>query len=78
MKIIVILTLLLPLTVPSQTEPELTTVDSVDLVRYLGVWYEMAQIPNRFQKKCVKNTTAEYSLKENREIKVLNRCTDIE
>jgi len=77
MKTILIITLLLPLTVLSQTESETepVTVDSVDLERYLGVWYEIAQIPNPFQKKCVKNTTAEYSLKENGKIRVVNQCT---
>jgi len=78
MKTIVLLTLLIPLTAFSrtETETELTTVDSVDLERYLGVWYEVAQIPNRFQKQCVKNTTAEYSLKEKGKIRVVNRCTN--
>jgi apolipoprotein D and lipocalin family protein len=28
------------------------TVDSVDLPRYTGLWYEIARLPNRFQRKC--------------------------
>jgi apolipoprotein D and lipocalin family protein len=44
-------------------ENEPKVVQSVDLERYAGVWYEIAKIPNRFQKKCARNTT------------VVNRCT---
>ncbi len=51
-----------------------TTVDSVDLSRYAGKWYEIAKIPNRFQKKCARNVTATYRLLANGEIEVINRC----
>ena len=30
------------------------TVESVDLNKYQGQWYEIAAIPQSFQKKCVK------------------------
>jgi apolipoprotein D and lipocalin family protein len=50
------------------------TVESVDLNRYTGLWYEIAKLPNRFQKKCVKNTTASYRLLANGKIEVINRC----
>ncbi|MEJ2545696.1 MAG: lipocalin family protein, partial [Calditrichaceae bacterium] len=56
----------------STTEP--VTVNYVDLNRYVGVWYEIAKIPNRFQKQCVSNTTATYSMNEDGTIKVINRC----
>ena len=36
------------------------TVAEVDLTRYSGLWYEVAKIPNRFQKHCVSGATAEY------------------
>jgi apolipoprotein D and lipocalin family protein len=52
------------------------TVDFVDLNKYIGKWYEIAKIPNRFQKQCVKNTTAQYSFKENGDIEVVNSCVD--
>ena len=41
------------------TEPPLATVGSVDVARYAGLWYEIANYPNRFQKVCVRNTTAD-------------------
>ncbi len=52
------------------------TVDYVDLKKYVGLWYEVAKIPNRFQSECVKETTAKYTLKANGEIEVINSCID--
>lgn len=51
------------------------TVAAVDLQRYIGLWYEVAKIPNRFQKQCVSGTTAEYIWREDGRIDVVNRCT---
>lgn len=50
------------------------TVDRVDLHRYVGRWYEIAKIPNRFQRQCVGGTTAEYILRDDGRIDVVNRC----
>ena len=55
---------------------ELKTVSSVDLKKYVGLWYEIAKIPNSFQKKCARNTTAVYSLREDGRIDVVNRCLE--
>ncbi|HKI84487.1 MAG TPA: lipocalin family protein [Candidatus Krumholzibacteria bacterium] len=49
-------------------------VDDLQLSRYVGRWYEIAHIPNRFQSKCASNTTAEYTLQEDGRIEVINRC----
>lgn len=57
-------------------QKELKTIDYVDLKKYAGLWYEVAKIPNRFQKHCVKETTAKYTLKANGEIEVINSCVD--
>ncbi len=54
--------------------PEVKTVSKVDLQRYAGKWYEIAKYPNRFQKQCVGNTTANYVLKPNGRIEVRNEC----
>lgn len=59
---------------PSEKNHTLTTVDSVDLERYTGRWYEIARLPNRFQKKCAGNVTATYALREDGRIDVTNRC----
>jgi apolipoprotein D and lipocalin family protein len=50
------------------------TVPHVDLTRYAGLWYEVAKIPNRFQKQCARGTTAEYALRDDGKISVINRC----
>jgi apolipoprotein D and lipocalin family protein len=53
---------------------DLTTVASVDLNRYLGKWYEISRYPNQFQRQCVGDTTATYTLREDGKITVLNSC----
>lgn len=63
--------LLLALTIPTLA---VETVESVDLSRYLGKWYEISSIPNSFQRKCIKNTTAEYKALDYGKIDVKNSC----
>ena len=55
---------------------EVTTVEKVDLLKYQGLWYEVAKLPNWFQKKCEKNVTANYKLKEDGNISVINTCIE--
>jgi apolipoprotein D and lipocalin family protein len=66
----------LTLTVSAQNKNTnaLQTVASVDLKQYSGKWFEIARYPNKFQKQCVGNTTATYTLKSNNKIEVLNKC----
>jgi apolipoprotein D and lipocalin family protein len=49
-------------------------VAQVDLQRYAGRWYEIAAYPMVFQRQCVGDTTAEYALRPDGRIGVLNRC----
>ena len=50
-------------------------VDSVELDRYLGVWYQQSFIPFRWQKAdCGELVTAEYSLNPQGKINVVNTC----
>lgn len=51
------------------------TVERVELERYAGLWYEIARIPNRFQDQCACCVTAEYELRDDGRIDVLNACT---
>ena len=60
--------------VPAAKTDELKTVSSVDLNRYAGRWYEIARYPNRFQKQCMGETTADYKLLPNGRIEVINQC----
>lgn len=62
--------LLLPPLVMAQP---LDTVPHVDLNRYLGKWYEIASIPQYFQRQCVRDVSAEYAAADGN-ISVINRC----
>ncbi len=53
---------------------QLQTVASVDLNRYVGKWYEIARYPNRFEKACVADVTANYTLRKDGKIEVINSC----
>jgi len=54
--------------------PPLEVVPEVDLERYAGTWYEIARLPNWFQKKCAGDVAATYTLLEDGDIRVVNRC----
>ncbi len=58
----------------SGTRPPLRTVDGVDLNRYSGTWYEIARYPNRFQRACQSDTTAEYTVRKDGKVQVVNSC----
>lgn len=47
-------------------------VTGFDIHKYLGKWYELARLDYRFEKNLT-NTTAEYSLKDDGSVKVINR-----
>jgi len=51
----------------------LDTVPSVDLAKYLGIWYEIASFPMFFQRGCVA-TKATYTARPDGMIDVLNEC----
>ena len=54
---------------------QLETAD-VDLKRYAGRWYEIAKYPNKFQRNCKANTAANYTIKDNGKIEVVNECLE--
>ncbi len=58
----------------TKQETDLQTVKKVDLQRYLGDWYEIARYEHKFQKDC-KNVKANYSLRDDKKIQVVNSCT---
>lgn len=49
-------------------------VENFDIDRYQGTWNQLALIPARFQKDCIANTTAEYSLLPDGLLRVINSC----
>lgn len=56
------------------TATPVKTIASLDVPRYMGTWYEIAKFPNWFQKKCVSNTQAVYSIRPDGNLNVLNSC----
>ena len=52
-----------------------TTVDSVDLKKYAGTWYEIGRLPMYFQRNCASDVTANYvEQTDGSGIKVINQC----
>ncbi len=79
MRIIIVITLLLTLIImgfamSSDAKDDLQTVERVELDKYLGLWFQLAYYPTRFQPEDCGITTAEYSLKDNGRILVVNTC----
>jgi apolipoprotein D and lipocalin family protein len=58
----------------ARRQTPLQVVPSVDLPRYAGTWYEIARLPNRFQRECASDVTATYTLRPNGKVTVLNTC----
>jgi apolipoprotein D and lipocalin family protein len=55
---------------------ELKVVPELELKKYAGLWYEIARLPNRFQKMCAGDVTATYGLLEDGRIQVINSCLE--
>lgn len=58
----------------AESKPPLDVVPEVDIERYAGTWYEIARLPNWFQKKCAGDVAATYTLLASGDIRVVNRC----
>lgn len=58
--------------VSNSSVADVESVNSVDLQKYIGKWYEIASYPMLFQTGCM-CTTAEYSI-DGENIKVDNKC----
>ncbi len=70
----IIASLIMGLMVPDKPKSELEVVNTVDLSRYVGRWFEIARLPNRFEKKCADSVMATYALRPDGKIEVVNRC----
>jgi len=64
--------LLVPWTALFAREPQFPPVEGFELQRYLGTWYEIARMPNWFERDLV-NVTATYSPRDDGKITVLNQ-----
>lgn len=54
------------------------TVEKVDLTRYLGEWFEIARLPNRFQRTCRGDVRVQYVQRRDARLDVINRCRTAE
>jgi len=63
-----------PLAATAQPAPPLQALPAIDVAAYMGTWYQVAWIPNRFQKQCVSDTAATYRDLGDGRVEVLNRC----
>jgi lipocalin len=65
-----ILTIMIFASANSQKSPSVVSV--VDLKKYQGMWYEIARLPNYFERK-LKCASATYTLREDGKITVVNQ-----
>ncbi|MBD2716236.1 lipocalin family protein [Microvirga sp. STR05] len=56
-----------------QLHAPLETVPHVDLHKYMGLWYEVARLPIRYEKDC-QHVTAQYKLRPDGKVSVRNTC----
>jgi len=54
--------------------PPLQSLPELKVTPYMGRWYQVALIPNRFQRQCVSDTTADYRQLPDGTVEVGNRC----
>ena len=72
-----VLAALAGLDAPPRAEKEtMTPVPTLDLQRYTGTWYEIARLPNPFQRKCARSVVVRYGLREGGRLDVLNECAE--
>ena len=50
------------LPVASAAGSQVKSISDFDVSRYMGSWYEIAKLPNWFQRKCVQGTQARYKV----------------
>ncbi len=62
----------LPAALPNGTAN--APVEALDLDRYAGRWHEVARLPMFFQRKCIGDTTATYTSRDDGSIDVRNAC----
>jgi lipocalin len=72
MKTVLLILLTMLFFSPSKAQDKPSVVSSVDLKKYTGTWYEIARLPNWFERK-LKCVTANYTLRADGKISVLNK-----
>ncbi len=62
---------------PKHTIPESAIAAPFDKNKYMGLWNEVARLPNRLEKN-LRDLTEEYSLNEDGSIRVITRAFNVE
>jgi apolipoprotein D and lipocalin family protein len=63
------------LAAPAAAQP-LRVAEGIDLNRYAGKWFEIARVPNKFQRSCSGNVVAHYTLRADGRLDVVNQCRE--
>lgn len=58
-----------------ESYPPLEAVPRLDLERYSGTWHEIARLPMAFEKDCVRDVSATYTLRPDGRVDIRNECT---
>lgn len=74
---LIILCIMFSLFKTASAQQPVTVVNEVDLNRYMGTWYEIARLPNSFERG-LKCTTATYALQEDGRVTVINRGVKVD
>jgi apolipoprotein D and lipocalin family protein len=69
--------LVLGLQTMGNSSAPLKVVDNLDPARYVGEWFEIARLPNRFQNKCAGDVVARYTARPEGGFTVVNRCREL-
>jgi apolipoprotein D and lipocalin family protein len=60
--------------IAKKAKKPLMTAPAVDLQRYCGTWYEIARLPQKYEKDCASDVTATYEQTIDGGLRVVNRC----
>ena len=61
---------------PAHAAEPVAPVEQLDITRYAGEWDEIARLPLFYQRKCKREITAQYTLRDDGLIGVRNPCRD--
>lgn len=60
--------------VAKKAKKPLVTAPAVDLERFTGTWYEIARLPEKWEKDCASDVTATYEMTIDGGMRIVNRC----
>lgn len=73
-KLMTVVSALIAGIVAKKAKKPLMTAPAVDLQQYAGTWYEIARLPEKYEKDCASDVTATYELTIDGGLRIVNRC----